>query len=59
MCICICLQMVNLYRDPSGEVIFSDSVATFTKQSTHTNHLAMSTRVFDQTDVDNINSNVD
>ena len=59
MCICICLQMVNLYRDPSGEMIFSVSVTTFTKQSTHTNNLTMSTRVFDQTNVDNINSIAD
>ena len=38
------LQKVNLYRDPNGEMIFSDSVATFTKQSTHTNQLTMTTR---------------
>ena len=53
------LQMVNLCRDLNGEMIFSDSVATFTKQSTHTNQLTMTTRVFDQTDVDNIKSNAD
>ena len=51
-------QMVNLYRDPVGEKIFSDSALTSTKQSTHPNHLTMTTRVFDQMDIENVNSNV-
>ena len=52
-------QMVNLYRDPVGEMIFCDSALTSEsiKKSTHANHLTMTTRVFDQIDVENVNSN--
>ena len=50
------MQVVNLYRDPAGEMIFDNMMSASTKVSNNTDHHTIVTGVFHQINGEKLNS---